>query len=468
MLHEDVIQCKNIFDVIAVSYKYIKDNENNAFLLYKSDATYSKTVDYIIKLYYEERNNTDAFSNFIKLIHNLLIREENIEAYCVAIIIHIDQKFIYEHHYTRFSKKIIEQIKALNTVISDEIIIIPRLNNNFLNIKAYNATLRKNKYYRRNTIRSELKNFIILKKIELESYNPSVNIYNNGREFRLLAEQRGINIGFVPLTKNSLLNINFKNDTFDVNGYKNNHEEAIMQKYYKAIDKAKEFNIDILIFPEMLLTKNIYESVKNYLNKSFSSLKFVFCGSIWENFSNKCYVISGNGEDILIQNKFTKFIFKNKYYENLKHNDNEMNIELLDIEGLGRIITTICIDYLDDSTMNRFMKEFACNFSIVPSYSESLSEFERHSKLFADDYHGITLVGNCCQLIFEKYKKQRDVSSENIGFVCIPAKNGHRQDSRLYYYSLDQNCIGNCEENFCLHRFQLKIDSDMIVDKNCI
>ena len=147
---------------------------------------------------------------------------------------------------------------------------------------------------------------------------------------------------------------------------------------------------------------------------------------------HRCYVYDNFGNEIFVQNKFTPFDYNGKI-EELCPTDHEIN--MLDIEGVGRIIVLICKD-ITNSKLKDFIGEVKGDILCYPAYSPSL-EVITQSRSVSEDFNVISIFSNACA---------PRISRDTIGYCAVPQKDMTNSSTEIKYYKCeDKNCNNICD-----------------------
>lgn len=277
-------------------------------------------------------------------------------------------------------------------------------------------------------------------------------------------EQRGIRMAVFPLDRKKWFQVQCDESENGIGYFDILDEEEeigrINQKYKDMIDRIYQENIDIAVFPELSMNKKTETEIRKYLAEKAvlqpdGTLKLLFMGSLWDNGKNECVLFSGNGSVLLRNQKRSPFSFKSEgkeYRENLK--ERPQKYELLDVDGVGRILYVICKDDLDDLPQISFWNEYKVSMEMISAFSPSVSYFVRQMKRFAEDYLGVSLLANSCEPRQEKEEM-------DVGYLVIPAmrKNVPIQTEGIQIsYKCGPDCIKNCQFCRCMHIFELNME----------
>jgi hypothetical protein len=214
--------------------------------------------------------------------------------------------------------------------------------------------------------------------------------------------------------------------------------------------------VDIVVFPEFVMSPDMLDAIQIHLresrNRHNKRLKFVFAGTTYlkdneGNFNNVLHILKEDG---------TKLPYT--YYKNspfVKYDDTERYIDsnqilsceritnpgkecvLLDIEGFGRILPSICRDFIDGEYTNALAHIFKPELILIPAWSESVNSFLTEMCSFANNIHSSSILCNCCNAV--------DKNKTKIGACIIPEKKESIVNSSPKYFYRSRGCYANCE-----------------------
>lgn len=488
MMETGTIPVNNIYDLMAFSYKKILEDERFDINKMRHNQKFHKLF-----LIYIENKNSNLFKAFLELKKSLE-EYDNSEPFTSEdfynIILEIDSCEIYIFKSYCCYDSYFKTYNGLNTYLKEEIKIYPNLEStyiDFLNqnykkeIGCQNDFLRERKHYNNSSLNNKLKNFIIYKPEDFNSYNIYFHELYEFKEFT--KDKEKLKIVLFPTTCTDI------NEIFDVEYTKEKKfcikemfpsiEQKLLERYKSFINTLDD-DIDFLIFPEMLMTQKILDDIKELIIEK--GIKFVFCGSTWKNKNNICSVLY-EGELLFNYNKKVPFEIKyNKkqllnlintcknqqqkkilesilrnhnffeedqvIFEELLNKDDEMHI--IDINTFGRIATFICRDIDDDSFIN-ISKLLLNDFIILPACSPSM-DLCNNAEHLADRYHSTTIMCNTCSALCHGSNDLKDnINNEKtIGFITTPSKSGTKRNHKNVLYVFNDTCL-ECKKN-CLGR----------------
>lgn len=436
---------KNMYDLLAlcclVTMQQKPDYDFNNVNIFK----YAERLEEIFSIYdveCEREYKKRAFEHFKVRLKEYL--EEGTEPdKLFAIALEIDNRIkpiVVEKHST--ASKFLPYY-ALNKQYCNKICIIPRTINSFLdkvqsvkNKEGY-SPLRERRENNQRGIDYKIKNYYIWDQQDIKN-NP-LTIYRvskNSTLYSHFSNRMQISIGIVPLTcKNieNIFDIVCEQGKFEITGIKEKEKKFLSNRYENIYERTKGRELDFLIFPEMLMTDDILDYIKTFINKNaFLTIN----GSIWKDGTNKSVLTDVQGEEVLSYLKKAWYIHKKDgkaYQEHLDTNKNKGYV-ILEIENYGRIGIAICKDLLSLS-VREIYKRLNINLLFVPAYSHSL-DLQSESRELAEQLNCIVVVTNSCGAL-------EDVKGKDIGFLCLPAIREKDRDSIIKKYN-NQCCYKNC------------------------
>lgn len=458
-IRDKLEKCKNIYDVLVILYEEINDEEEPSYIQKYDDVCATHNWEKINRLLDELLNDTVEFGAFI--IELSVILEQECKLNVVHILEYFDQVFIDREQYPHlgFGNKLnidpVESVGPLNHMrdiyglyFTQDSGIVQRCDGDRLINWEDDADIfsRISSYRIINVSRQQVK----IKRYKFNRWNENAN------------SEEIIRIACAPLCNKEWFGVDYQEHVSGKTGYFSivntapcgkNINEIYMQLLGRLIDEQ----VDIVIFPELAMNEQTEEIISDYLSKQSLgvpgySLKLVFLGSLWSEGKNECVILSGQGSVLVRNQKTNPFILKRdekKYKERLKSRAKEL--ELLDVESLGRILYVVCKDGLADMRQISFWNEYRVNFEVISAYSSSISFFEEQMRALAGKYYGIGIVANSCA--------PRPEEEPEIGFVEVPCRDARNRSQNTgipHNYTKDAGCQSQCAFGGCIHIFELK------------
>lgn len=455
LMLEYIHKTNRIYDLMALCCSFIfKEYERNPIEFNEfDDEKYNEIYD-MLDDYCEMRKYEGEAKAFIKLRENIIeFMKPDIDAEkCFAIVKYIDDLIEPEIYGSLMGGNHIVKYTSLNHNYLDCVKIIPVMEKTLLS--RGNNELCDNNYSffrdRRDSewspLDREMLNYMIWNEEYIKKYPVQIYHYDHMSQvvdhFR---KKNNIVIGIVPFSNEKtekLLDIYYEKKLFFINGLKEDAIEKLKTRYVDICKRAEKEGIDLLIFPEMLMSDTIIASKEKKEGKRNPYV--IINGSIWEDKMNRSVVTDGNGNQILNYLKKEPFIYRHDNVEYKEWLDKEKNKEycILEIEGIGRIGIGICKDLINEN-VKLFHKYIQTNMLLIPAYSKSMDLLASAEEL-SKEYNCIVVVANACSALEEK-KLERE--EDRVGFITLPAKKGTDRSAiilRYYRNECREECASKC------------------------
>lgn len=242
---------------------------------------------------------------------------------------------------------------------------------------------------------------------------------------------------------------------FHVLGLKN--AERVHARLRSSFLKACQIGADMAVFPEMLGDEELLEPDKLYSsvvdsmiqeaeNQGYPAPHLTLMPTWWHDECNELYVISDKNERLCIQQKQNPFSLEEdgaEYMEALVNTKRE--VQILHIDGLGRITFPICKDLLVQDYSDMLIKTLHSTFVICPSFSPRKTQFDLTS-LKGRQYGCYMIWLNTCSAVEES-------PPDHLGWIACPYPKGAEQH-------LCPDCKGNCgaDSDDCLFLIRISLD----------
>lgn len=477
-------EADRIYDIMAASYKLLCPFE---------PAMIRSKDEYLIEIVSCYAERADDFFSYFDLVAKLRSwidtqrKEKPEEIKCrlfflIRLISEKCAKSVYLPHvdlYTRYS--------SLNTLLAEEIVILPRFESTPMKMISDKIAEESGGYgfYGRNyassvDISGYINNFIIIR--ANGNIRPIMNI---PRDYVLLkndleTKNYQLKIGLFPLSDRYIgeifwMNESTQNHLFDVVKPLGDYGQLLLERCKKALMICKDHEVDIVVFPEMLLTNSVQNEIRCFLRGSRNPEKFprfIWLGTTWSKRTNKCSVIDRYGNIVFEQNKYVPYEYKTEMNdgtkvairEDLSHND-YWNVNFIDIPGLFRIATAICRDISSDY-LTAFLKEVYSDMVIIPAFSRSNRLTKRKIETLVLD-RIIVVVCNACSAL-KDYKNAANLKQgENLPFcyICLPAKEPDDNAVAYHKVKIDERCQ-ECMQYCPGHMFSISF-SECVQRETC-
>ena len=165
--------------------------------------------------------------------------------------------------------------------------------------------------------------------------------------------------------------------------------EWLEQEIIRNMEYSGTHDVDILVFPEMLGSQEMLSNVLDFFqqNRDKKVPPLVVFPSIWEkteddrnNTNVSCLLLDGR-QIMFRQNKRICFYYKDKdgtkVFEDINRDPNVPDIlNVLHIDGIGRICIIICYDYLHNENREMIRKIIKPTLICCPSFSTGSFNFQ--------------------------------------------------------------------------------------------
>lgn len=483
MFTNEILSAGNVYDIMAICYIHIVQNKdfdiNNSY-----DKSIMDNYNRILNKYLEDKqsNPCNAFRNLKKeILASLHCIPLSVTVY-YSLLISIDACEIYHYKTSTLEDAPFKTYNSLNTLHNQTVKIYPVLPSNYRDCltsvyqKDYNNDyLRARKSYNNLSINSKLSNYIIIN----DKYNITMHELIEHEDFlNCIHKKEELRIAVCPLLNinvHDIFNITYTEDRkFCIDGMKEKVEKDIILRCTQFIDSLTD-NVDFLIFPEMLMTERIINSISAKLSEK--DIKFIFYGSVWKHRNNICHVFYEDTEifeyykKIPFDLKYTKeefkkiindcintnqkkllntFLLAHDFKEKIIFNEQlirNLDIHIIDINHFGRIFTYICRDIDDDCYMN-FTRSLQGDFIILPACSPS-SDLASNAVTLSERYHCTTIMCNTCSSLRHLIEPENSLNKKidnksRIGFIVTPSKDDTTRSHRKFFYTFNNDCK-NCD-----------------------
>ena len=238
------------------------------------------------------------------------------------------------------------------------------------------------------------------------------------------------------------------------------------QIYEDCISLIRELDeraVNIVLFPEIVMTELLVEQIRGWIIKNASKLKhmkLLFMGTYYSGDVNQCVLLSGAGKRLLTNQKRNGFVYQDQKKERHRERlgDAWDEISLIDMKGLGRIWYLICKDFLVYEEVASMVSKFGCNVQIASAYSKSISDFRLVGESLAGNCQSLFAVSNSCAVR----------TGKEIGLIGYPVF--YVEGKCLTAKSLPYQCSVECERCAyarCAHLFRFSVHEKRIFQENC-
>ena len=312
-------------------------------------------------------------------------------------------------------------------------------------------------------INQELRNIFYVENDDLVVRGVPCKLSNVVIDSIFLDGKKQITVAASPMAKNITFKMCFHTrirdsaveHRFTVNGLHN--PERAWRRLEAAFLRACRNQADIVMFPEMLgdesffqlggkHAKRIDDLIDKAIEMGLSLPLLILMPTWWHEGHNELYIFSGKGELECIQRKFVPFIFREtdtnlEYVEDLV--DVAPEVQLVHIDGLGRVAFMICRDMLEANYGKMLISALRSTLILCPSFSPHKTAFDLKDGLGRPNGCYIVWLNTCSALKTE---------IKHVGWIASPI-------TEEYVTRFCPKCAGYCGEDSdaCLFLAQIGI-----------
>lgn len=305
-------------------------------------------------------------------------------------------------------------------------------------------------------INSKLTKLMCISKKALEGFNLQ-NIILNPFKFK---EVEKIRIGVTPCCSNPIDSLFDFEEYIDEDGVRLEYikerkaDDLLFNRFSDVLLEAKKQRIDILLGAELCGTLEMtnYEGA-GYLNifhdKNDYAPFLIIPPTFWNVDKNYTDLFINNGKHIGRQYKQNRYVYTKagkKIAEGLKNIPND--ILLLHMPGIGRIVVSVCIDYITPNFRDLLVRTLHANLILVPSYTKSTVQFG-NAMTSVREYGTNVIWSNSCSALNGQFTDHNPLCA-----IATPISNTERFDEALKV--ITPNCGGKCDKG-CLNIFEIQL-----------
>lgn len=430
--------CIGICSFVITLFKYLAENcqrrdlHKNYFLMIskKNNIEDLNEIDELISILYII--DDFEFDEFLALwINKINTTKLNASIFCYVTLLKIDTSINSLVDSNKFGTSYSD---------TDDYLFYINTKKTFFEHKLKEFNIRRGRQtieYNQNNISNDFNSFDVVKKSQLNNYLPILKKYNSS-----CFTKNTIKIGVTSFDSTSWFNEDKIADSkeFFIT-YDDNKKYMMNKKIQKILMNFDDNGADIAIFPELVMNDTSEKEIKNFIiQNNFNNLKLIFLGSSWNNKQNEAILINTQGTILLRHKKKVPYKSYSKtdkcYYEEAIEFDNTIN--LVDIDGIGRIAYLICADYNDDA-LNTICSLMHTDFIFVSAYSNSTDLMMKTARDNASRKAISTILCNSCAA-------RTQSNRELISFIVMPKIQNKRLDNILIpIHNIECNSNVKCQ-----------------------
>lgn len=452
---EQLRKINKIYDLLALCSSYILNEYKKScyeFALFRDDdydSLYNAIDNYCCEI--KRKGRRAAFNELRSYIIDFMLPKATVEK-CYAVVRYIDELVEIEMGDRLLGGRHLIEYSTINEQYKDRVRVIPKMKGTFLERSdlqfksVYNSKyslFRNRRECACSVLDRETVNYMIWDKEHMDHYPMRIfHLDEKNPISKHFYEREKIVFGIVPFTNKFLeeiFDVRYQEKAFYIEQMYEDAEKELKERYKDIYNKCKTEDIDFLIFPEMLLTKDMIDSIRG--KEKAISPQIIVNGSIWKDYVNQSIITDGNGEEIFRYCKKEPFMLQKGNMEYKEYLDQRKNKEysIMEIEGIGRIGIGICKDLISEE-VKLFHKYIGTNILIIPAYSKSM-DLRASAEELSQEYNCIVVLANACSAFGENNKNEK---SRRIGFISFPAKCKTDRAGIVQEYSKDE-CMKECD-----------------------
>lgn len=223
--------------------------------------------------------------------------------------------------------------------------------------------------------------------------------------------------------------------------------EKILRRFCCGYQAACNAGVHILMYPEMLGTNTLYEMDGYQFNPLLRKLckdagrenppQLILAPSMWSRNHNCVNVYLPTGQKLCTQYKQYRYHFHGKEgmcTERLL--DTPREICMIHVPGWGRLVITVCIDYLKPDYRHLLVEKLKANILLCPSFSPGEYSFLQ-SLDSQSEYGAYTVWLNSCSALTTKNGEVPEMA----GAVSVPTVSSQSRVERF----VPDKCDGSCQ-----------------------
>lgn len=419
----------NIFDLYLYLFVYMKKYEADVITIFHEKMSTLINYKKMVRRVFTAKEKIELDINYKRELYELINQVSEVSLLVIAVFQEIDYyaNLDYRFSHTYGDEETGERIEIMKPLNSQQTIHLGKVfykQPSFLqNIFTADNFPRKSSLIG-SSIEAFQNNLVIVMPDDRSDYRVSLlEIKCNYIRDKLQEKKGEIRVALVPFTSDAkYVNFSIKANMFFVKGL--NGEEDYIGKLFTILKKLQEAQVDIVVFPEIVFSRKIMAALRQYLKINKNKFTLLIGGSIWENRSNKCELVNGNGLKLSEQYKLNRYHVTSHFArdgnnEGIRINSTERIINLFNIQSLGRIAVPICADFIC-SDYFRLLKKYGVNVCFISAFTATLDRFIRYAQMLGEDNAGTVFLANCC--IPMRERAMREKSTPDLLFAYLPIK----------------------------------------------
>jgi len=230
-------------------------------------------------------------------------------------------------------------------------------------------------------------------------------------------------------------------------------EQKIQSNTLDVLQKAVFEEADLLVFPEMLGTEAIVQSLGSELDLRESINdnaypRLTISPTVWQMNRNFCTIFNDVGDTICEQQKHHGVDLKLGQHQVKEDIHSDQKIYILHCYGIGRIAIMICKDFLITSYLKILAEKLRVTLLIVPSFTGTDYQFELLSSKYGDLDCGVIWINTCASRWLNKPGEMKAA----VTLAFLPGKTGIKKSK-----TTQTDLCGNRQhcDHTCIYTYQI-------------
>lgn len=315
-------------------------------------------------------------------------------------------------------------------------------------------------------LNTKFQNYMIVRAGDQLPFAVIMHYWNDQGILRKTNEGWSLKIAVAPVTDSVELKLRNVDSVYGkgilVEGIAN--ESEVEEKALKIYDAAVKQNCGLIMFPEVIGTQQIIDSIKSRMRMCPEVCAFTILPTFCSDGHNVLVVLGPGGIEITRQEKTTPFFLRSSDGEFLREElqyTNEMHV--LITKELGNVAFPICAEFLEPEYYPILSNVAHVDTVFCPSFSPGIGAFEKTMLKGLSDMKLSVWVNTCSaktvsangripesvamvQLPDAKadgsalYKLERPCHGENCSEACYFVINIEYRDSKFYVEGVQRQC----------------------------
>lgn len=457
-MEEALFKVTSIYDLMIIAYDRIRGKAENRILsrYYEEVQECFGEITYLMRELFTENL---TITEFVKELTQYFSVDE--EQVCMHLLMEFDRFYKERNEYALLKEPSVRKMMQypMDSPVSECLAFYPMCEANFI---MSSDVMKDARWHRiKRGIWDAIESYRIIELHESEN-KVFVKQYNYDGIEQAIKQNGTLTFAMIPFSNQDAFHRDEKTGRLELKSYRGEMGQ-IYEDCISLIRELDERAVNIVLFPEIVMTELLVEQIRGWIIKNASKLKhmkLLFMGTYYSGDVNQCVLLSGAGKRLLTNQKRNGFVYQDQKKERHRERlgDAWDEISLIDMKGLGRIWYLICKDFLVYEEVVSMVSKFGCNVQIASAYSKSISDFRLVGESLAGNCQSLFAVSNSCAVR----------TGKEIGLIGYPVF--YVEGKCLTAKSLPYQCSVECERCAyarCAHLFRFSVHEKRIFQENC-